>query len=443
MDDKTAITNDSKKTVDVTPSNKKNDSIKFVSWGEANDLPQQILANSYKNVTVASNVDFNAKIAYGDTLMVCKKIKVNGEVKFEEVLASEEPEVFKFLEDNNINRTIQEFGNDMTVFFDSFAELGFNKDAKKPKIVRLRQKEAAFSRLSEQDEKTGNIEYHGYSSKWADGNADDVVVTPFLSRDAPIYDLKIRKGIYPDEKTGKQKDDGQLRYIMSLALPTPGQYYYSKPYWWSIFESGWYDFACAIPAFKKALIKNQMVLKYHVIINVKFWSKLYKQEGISEHDEKAKAARKKLFLDQMNDFLSGEENAGKSFVSHYEYDKVNKYEEKDIIIEPIESFFKGGEYIEDAEEASNVICYAMGVHPSLQGASPGKGKTINGTEARELFIIKQALTKPIRDMLLSPLYLIKAINGWNPDLHFVVPNIMLTTLDKNTGSEKSIGNQKI
>ncbi|MDL2262964.1 hypothetical protein LJC11_05645, partial [Bacteroidales bacterium OttesenSCG-928-I21] len=222
-----------------------------------------------------------------------------------------------------------------------------------------------------------------------------------------------------------------------------GRFYYAKPYWWSIFESGWYDFACAIPTFKRALIKNQMVLKYHVQINSKFWDKLYKAEGIPKTDEKKKKERKALFLDQLNLFLAGEENAGKSFVSHYDYDTMKGYEINDIIIKPIESFFKGGEYIEDSEEASNAICYAMGVHPSLQGASPGKGKTINGTEARELFIIKQALIKPIRDMLLLPLYVVKAINKWNPDIHFVIPNIMLTTLDKNTGSEKNIGNQKV
>ncbi len=145
----------------------------------------------------------------------------------------------------------------------------------------------------------------------------------------------------------------------------------------------------------------------------------------------------------MNNFLAGKEIAGKSFVSHFKYDNIKGYEVHDIIIKPIESFLKGGEYIEDVEEASNVISYAMGVHPSLQGATPGKGKSINGTEARELFIIKQAMTKPIRDALLSILYTVKEINGWDKDIHFAIPNIMLTTLDKNTGQIKSIGNQEI
>jgi len=53
------------------------------------------------------------------------------------------------------------------------------------------------------------------------------------------------------------------------------------------------------------------------------------------------------------------------------------------------------------------------------------------------------MMKPIRDLLVLPLYIAKNINGWDDDLHFVIPNIMLTTLDKNTGAEKSIGNQKV
>jgi hypothetical protein len=441
MSDSSRITNDSRSSITLTPKNRK-EPVKFVSWGDGNDLPVKVMNSIYKNISVSSNVEFNAKMAYGQGLTVGrKKRNEKGEITFEEMLPSEAPEVFKFLEDNNVNRILQELVNDMAVFNDGFVEIIFNRDAKSPKIVMLRQKEAVFSRLSEQDETSGRIEWHGYSAKWNEGLPDDLTVTPFLNREDPIYDLKKRKGIYPDEKTGKQKDCGDMRFVMSIIPPAPGRFYYSKPGWWSIFESEWYDFACAIPKFKKALIKNQMVLRYHVKINAKFWDKLFRSEGIIEPKEKVK--RKKQFLDQLNSFLSGEENAGKSFVSHFQYDSVKGFEENDIVIEPLASFLKGGEYIEDSEEASNAICYAMGIHPSLQGASPGKAKSINGTEARELFIIKQALMKPIRDMLLLPLYVVKAINGWDPDVHFEIPNIMLTTLDKNTGAEKQIGNQKV
>jgi hypothetical protein len=84
-----------------------------------------------------------------------------------------------------------------------------------------------------------------------------------------------------------------------------------------------------------------------------------------------------------------------------------------------------------------MIAYTLGVHPSLIGASPGKTSgSMSGTDKRELFIIKQSLLKPIRDRLLRPLYLVKAINNWDPEIQFTIPNLELTTLDKNkTGTE--------
>ena len=110
-----------------------------------------------------------------------------------------------------------------------------------------------------------------------------------------------------------------------------------------------------------------------------------------------------------------------------------------IKIETIRNEMKGGEYIEDSEEVSNIIDYGMMVHPSLVGASPGKNKSINGTAARALVIIKQALLKPFRDRILKPFYLVRAINRWPDDLHFVIPNLELTTLDKSkTGSVTKI-----
>lgn len=416
-------------------------SVDFVPWGQSNDMPLQVLSKIYKNITTASNIDFNTRINIGDGIMVVKKVKKDGEVKFEQLIDSEAPEVFQFMEDNNVTRIIQEAAADMATFYDSYIEFVFSRDNKKPEIVMMRHKEATFSRLSVMNEKTGLIDFHGYSSNWGKGALDDVVVTPFLDRDAPIYDLKIRKGLMMDPVTTKKKKDTTTNYVMSLALPTPGRFYYNKPYYWSIFESRWYDFSSAIPLFKIALIENEMILKYQIKINVNFFTKLFKSENIV--GEEKQKARKAQFYAELNDFLSGKNNAGKSFVSFFKYDQLKGFVEDDIIITPVPSALKDGKYLEDSEEASNAICYAMAVHPSLQGASPGKGKTINGTEARELFIIKQAMTKPVRDALLLPLYLVKAINGWDKDIHFVIPNIMLTTLDKNTGAEKSIGNQPI
>lgn len=403
-----------------------NKEIDFFFWGESNDTPQLLIENAFKNTVVASNLDFNGRMIYGSGVVpVRKEYDEKGEEKFIPIKKSEAPQIFEFLEDNNVALQMQELSHDIALLNNGFVKLIMNKT--KTKILQMRYNEAAYSRLSVMNDK-GAIEYHGYCADWKDTANNKVIATKLLDYDNPLYDLK-----------QKMKEKGkEPSYVLHIAPPSPGKFYYQKAYWWSIFESHWYDFACAIPEFKMNLMKNQMVLKYHVQIRKGLFEDMYKAEGIT--DDAKKTARKKQFFQDMEDFLAGKENAGKNMVSEVDYNIVKGLEIQDIKITPIESFIKGGEYIEDSEEASNAICYAMGVHPSLQGASPGKNKTISGTEARELFIMKQSMTKPLRDILLQPLNIVKAINKWPEEIEFIIPNIMLTTLDKNTGAQKQIGN---
>jgi len=412
--------------------------VKFVRRGANNKLPIEVMEKVYAQTTVGANIEFNSKMAYGDGIMVMKKVKdpITGDIKLQEQLPSEQPDIFKFLEDNNYINSQQEWANDLSVFYESYVEIIM--EAGSNKIYSIQPVESINSRVSLVSPTSKKIEYHGFCLDWPNAAGDKITLTPLLDRRIFLMDLKRRLGIEMDPKTKKKNVVTDKSFMLQLMLPTPGRYYNGKPYWWSIFTD-WYDFALAIPKFKKALLQNQMVIKYHITIIKTFWDNLYKAEGITDNDKKM--IRRKKFLTDMDKFLAGSENAGKSFVSHYEYDKIKGFEINDIVIKPIESFFKGGEYIDDSEEVTNIISNAMGVHPSIVGATPGKGKSINGTEARELFIIKQAMMKPIRDMLVAPLYLVKAINGWDADVYFIIPNIMLTTLDQGTGAVKAIGNK--
>ncbi len=428
--------------IEVEPKTEKNNptdkKIKFVPWGQKNDVPNKILEAIAPSITVGSNIAFNADMIMSEGVKVFKRIhNVDGGVKLMEQLPSDQPEVFAFLQDNDVNRVLQEWANDMATFSDAYAEFIFNSNNK---IVSLSSKEVVYSRVSQMDN-NGRIMWHGYSYKWAK-SARTASVTRLLSDSAPLQDLKICRGLSPG-KDGKMKaEKDRFRYMMSLYLPTPGRLYYMNPAWWAIFSSGWYDIAQLIPKAKKALMTNKFQVAHMVYIRDSFWAKLFKSKNATTEDAQKKAQSE--FLQTLNDFLAGSENAGKSFISEFCYDQIKGVEQKDIVIDKLDKSAKeGGDWIEDNEEATNMMCYSMGIHPSLIGASPGKNKTINGTEARELFIIKQAMQRIKRLRLLQPLYMIKAINGWDADLEFEIPNIMLTTLDKGTGAVKSIGNQQI
>lgn len=440
FDNTDIVTDSDDQGIPFTPVNGKK-SIDWARRGRNNDLPYIILKKVGTNVTVGSNVEHKEKIIMGDGVMVYRKKRTaQGVLITEEVLESEAPEIFRFMEDNDYEQLRQELANDLVIFGDAFVEYVFNNEDK-PKLVQVKALESACSRISLIDKKTGRIEWHGYSAEWQKGTVTDLVATPLLHRQTPLLDLRQRMGMEANGE-GLKKVGKDRAFVHNLRISTPGRFYYAKPYWWSVFASGWYDFASAIPVYKKSLIKNQMSIRYLVYIKETFYEGLYKELGIAEADKEKRADARREFLESIEKYLTGEDNAGKSFVSYFRYDKLKGFQDKDVIIEPLKNEKVGGEYIEDSEEVSNTICYAMGVHPSIIGASPGKSKNINGTEARELFIIEQALMRRYQELTLAPLYAAKMMNGWDKDIYFSVVNTQLTTLDKGTGAVKNIGIKK-
>ncbi len=434
------------KSVNVKPVKELNTGINsnieipFVEWGIGNDLPIKIIKRIQDNIQLGANTNYNVLTGYGQGIMVVKKVKVNGKVEYEEQLESEQPAIYEFLENNNYERIIYDSILDLDMFSRSYRELIFSRENK---LVRIAHKEASYSRVSQMNEKS-KIEYHGYNYQWHKRNLNTVSVTKLLDEECPQTDLKIRRGKLPGTDGKSQIEKDTFRYILPLGLPTPARVYYPNPFYWSVFRMGWDQIANVIPKYKTTLMRNKIQVPYIVYISESFWEKLYMWENASD-DDKKKEGRKK-FLKQLDEFLAGAENAGKAFVTEFVYNNHTGSEMKDIVIEPLKksgSATEGGDWIEDNEEATNMICLAKLNHVSLIGAAPGKNSKINGTEARELFIIKQAMMQPIRNELVKDLYMAKYFNGWDRDLHFIIPNIELTTLDKGTGAVKSIGSQAI
>lgn len=408
--------------------------IKYVPWGVNNDMPIDLMKKVYTSPILSEGMRFNILLLYGDGIVpVRREVDENGKVKLTPVF--DNLEINEFFENNDITGYLLEQCTDISFFYNLFPEIILNKESPR-KVVELNHLEAVFSRWSEMDDKSKRILWHLYSAKFGieTPKKEEIIATPVLDPKSPLLDLKRRLGLAP-RVDGKIKADNDFRYVIPISLPTPGRFYYQKPYWISIIESGWYEFAKQIPEFKKALLKNQMTIKYHVQLSENYWTILFASEGIKEPEKQKE--RRALEYKNIQDFLTDTKNTGKSVISYIRYSPDGK-EMATMKITAVENNFKGGEYIADLEEVSNIQSYAMGVHPSLIGSAPGKNKNINGTEARELFIIKQALLKPIRDRLLLPLHIVKAINNWPPDIFFTIPNLELTTLDKGTGSQKVI-----
>jgi hypothetical protein len=403
----------------------------FVPWGEENDLPQQVIEKVKASEVLGAGLNFNISVGFGDSVLPVRRLLVNNKFVWEPALDIQE--INSFFEENDINSYLLEQLTDLNFFHNVFPEIILNR--KRDRIVELNHKEATFSRWGEMNSK-GIIEDHYYCGKWDDNpSAEDIEHTPVLNYLRPTRDLLERIGREKD-RFGKSRTDNHFRYIMPVRMPSPGSNYYSWPYWHSVFESGWYDFAASIPQFKKAKITNEMSIKYVIYLAEDYFPKIYAEENITGEAEMKE--RKTAEFNNIRDFLSGSDKAGKSMISYVKYSPDGK-ELRRVRIEVLNAKKEGGEYIEDSEEASNIMSYAMGVHPSIIGSTPGKNKgSFSGTDKRELFIIKQSMMKPIRDILLKPLYLVKTINRWPEDVFFTIPNIALTTLDEGKQKEKVI-----
>ena len=406
-------------------------SYKIAPWGCDNLLPNHLLANISKNDIVSTNLRFNRDLCFGLGPKLIKVLARNkkGEIsEYEEVTEGKE---FDFFERNDIPLFVLQQLTDMIYFYNSFVELIPDKTAKEIKTIR--HKEAVFSRWSMMDSK-GSINTHYYCGKWDENpTAKDIIKTQVLDEFNTLEDLSIRAAT-------------KHRLIYPAYMPSPGKPYYSRPEWYSIFDSGWYDHSCMVPQLKKAILKNQLGVKYIIYVSPKYFEDICKNEGIDMNDKAAKKARIDKEKKAFSDFLSGEKNANKTIMTLKEMTPTanGATENKWIEIIPIKNDLKGGEYIDDTESTANIICYAMGVHSALIGATPGKSSaTISGTNARELYMMKQALMKPIVDRVMRVLKVIKQYNQWNKDIYITIPEYIFTTLDQNKSGKQESTNTNI
>jgi hypothetical protein len=419
------FTTDSKRVFDyedVRPVEVKKGFRGYVPWGTDNEQPYLVLEKIRDDEVMSSNMWFNITCAYGRGFQATE----DGEPVLSKNYKNEE--VKKFFRRNNMIKFWAEQFTDIKHF--QFSVLVVIVDAEGNKIVQVRHKEAINCRFETCND-DGDIEHIFYADWKKNPKDEEVDAFPLLDLDDPVGDLMVRLGKEEDPTTGKKLATVKDRiFAIVNKIPTAGEKYYPFPYYAATFNSGWFDIKQMVPTAKKAKMRNGMFLRFIIYLHKDYFTKLYEAEKIT--DPKKKKERQTLEMNNIKNFLANEENAGKQWTSSYYIDPNGK-EVNMVKIERIDKDKEGGDWIEDSEEAANIVSYAMGVHPSLIGSSPGANKSINGTEARELFTMKQALEKLPRDIMLQPFYMLNDVNGWN--LEFDIPDLMLTTLDQKTDAK--------
>ena len=397
------------------------DTLSYVPWGGDNALPYNILELIESDETLSTCQMFNAEVCYGSGL----------EYNTDECAPAVKQQVEDFLLDNALPSYFLGVCQDFKHFAFCVSVIILNADGSK--IVRLLRKEACYCRLSPAD-KDGAIRQVLYANwRSAISSRKEIEVIELLDINSPWRDLAIRMGRIAGDD-GKQRIRTKSRKFAVLTrVPTPDSTYYPIPYYGSLFRGKWYNIKQLIGMAKEAKLKNIAPIKYQIEISNKYWDSIFKSEGITDrHQQQKRIVREKQ---QILDFLTGVENAGKVWFSTF-YVAPTGEVQHEVVINKIDNDKEGGDWSTDIQEAVNMFCFTMRVHSNLVGSVPGKSQTNNsGSDKRELYTIAQALQKPYHDLLFTVHQMIIRFNNWS-GCKVDVPFIQLTLLSEHQDAKE-------
>jgi hypothetical protein len=387
----------------------------YYPWGTDNLYPQTVAKKAWGSDQIPALLDWKIKaLVSGGLIYGNLQFDENGN---EKLVPFSDPDIDAFMFQSALKRFSREAASDYYWFNQVFSELILNEQ--RTKIATITVQEASFCRFAVQNERTGNIPFVYLFANWEKAPSErETHKIPLLD---PYWDPAM-----------SIKNRPETRFMYATAFPTPGKIYYQDAAWHALFNSGWLDIEKAIPEFKRNLMKKQISIKFQIKVPKDYWPSKYPLWDTYSTDERIQ--KKKDELAAFDDFLAGEKNAGKSFITEYTVNLDGKMHEG-WIITPIQDPIKDGAYIEDSQEASAHIMRALSVDPTLVGQGPGRnhGSSGSGSDkrvARDIYLLN---AKADQDVILEPLDVVSEFNGWKqkyPNLCWWFRNYMIATLNQ-------------
>lgn len=398
-----------------------------IPWGSADNFPREMGKLMRRTTVGRAGLQRLTKYLYGQRLITFKVEDITDGGK-EVIKLVKDPSWAAIRSRNNFNMVRLGMKQDYTWYSIAFAEIIFTGD--KSEVYSINYHKASHCRFAPIDPKTGRIPYVYISGNFPNVREEDC-------QKLPVIDM-INFADQIQEIRSNTKD---FKYIMPLFWPDVIMDYYPVAFWDSARESGWLDIAISIPAYKKALFKNQMSLKYDIQIPIEYFEMKYKNWNKMADDDRDIIIQE--LYDSVTASLTGAANAQKALMSFYTSDSrsgkpMGKWE-----IKVIDDKMKNDAYLPDTTAADFQISYSMGLNPAQSGQGSGGsssagGGNNGGSNIRESGLDLRAQLKADRDVCLSFFEFIKAYNNLDPELELGVQDMVLTTLDQGRGTEKVV-----
>jgi hypothetical protein len=377
-------------------------------YNPSNDFPSLALDVITKNNILFGVTDKKINFLSGQRVRLYREVIVEGKKRLDMV---EDATVQAWLDANKVNELMHNRFMDDLWLGSNFVELVFNADGE---VASIRHLDATTCRSGKKNKFTGRIDNHFIGSNW----------------EKPVYEPKAK---------GEERKKNNVRRVPAFdpTNPTkypkaiihtkrymPGHPYYPLPYWWPTVE--WFRLASKIPAWHSFGMDNGYNIRYHVQIPKSY----LEQFPQGERELKKMEIRK-----DMDEFLSGAKNAGKSFFSTY---SNNGQLPDGWKIEPIDTKLNDEAYTSIFDNSNTAVASGLGMFPTLANLIVGNSLG-NASEMRIAYQIHMALDTPRpRQRQLELLYLIAKLNKWDPSLRFGFEDIEITKLDANPTGEQNI-----
>ena len=394
------ISDDAAKVAKVVP--KETSSEAWSPWGDDNLFPQNVLKDLEKNSIALRALEKRKTVHFGRGIIAYRETEEKDPLGNPIRKKVTDPDIVEFLKLNRVNFQWIDLINSLEMFANGWLEFILNKG--QDKINKVFIKDPVYCRNAKMDPAKPRIPFLFYSAQWDEGTPSEEDGS--LAK-IPMYD--------PVKYDGNKYKDKKFAY--PVFYRSFNKSYYHLSVWNGLRTGGWLSIANMVPGLKKAIMQNQMSIKYHIEIPDDYFKNRYPTPDFTVEQQEAK---KLEVLNDMNDFLSDVENSGKSFLTFTFYNKFKQEYVSGWKINVIDNKLKDDAYLPDSQAANSEILFALGVDPCLIGAGIPGGKlgAGSGSDKREAFWMLNAEMGAYRQISLEPLYFIRDFNGWDETIQF-------------------------
>ena len=392
-------------------------------WGCNNDEPKQIACDIENCSVLSGGIESITRLAAGrslDAYLMLNKAP-DGTEDLEWV---SDTEVLDFLEANEHLR--QSYLNLYNAIAYGWGATQFLLSADRGKINRIQTTDISNARLQKRNPSTGLMNNIYLCSDWqvVSNGSDKIKKVPLLEEGWEHEQLQ-------STKTGYE-------FAMLHRLLKNGRAYYPTPLHRS--AKAWVAIARSVPNIKAAMNKNQLLIKYVILISDTYWTRIHKTWDSYKAEEREKIIKETH--DSINNWLTGELNAGKSIIAGKVFDPISNKFVDDITINVVDDAFKDGKMLPDSAAANKEILFSMFANPAIFGgnllADGTSGGSGSGSDIREATLVLLELLHPERTNNLRIYNLIKNYNGWSKRLEIARSVFAVTDAAPNNQRTKSI-----